>query len=159
LSKSSYRRHKETSEKSEMSEAAIVLPTGVAPYNRCHIHPMVVFNILDHHIRRPEADRVIGALLGTISEETGVVEIRNCFPVPHSEGEQVRSKCDFHSLDINLSFSTSIFGNQHFGNPQASKTNLGLLSSVSICPRAPNAPLDPIDIDYQRHFVHFIFPN
>ena len=72
-----------------MSEAAIVLPTGVAPYNRCHIHPMVVFNILDHHIRRPEADRVIGALLGTISEETGIVEIRNCFPVPHSEGEQV----------------------------------------------------------------------
>lgn len=51
---------------------------------------MVVFNILDHYIRRPEADRVMGALLGNISEEDGVVEIRNCFPVPHSEGEQVR---------------------------------------------------------------------
>ena len=51
---------------------------------------MVVFSVLDHHIRRPDADRVIGVLLGNISDETGIVEIRNCFPVPHGEGEQVR---------------------------------------------------------------------
>lgn len=73
-----------------MSESSIVLPTGAAPYSRCHIHPMVIFNVLDHHIRRPDADRVIGVLLGNISDETGIVEVRNCFPVPHSEGESVR---------------------------------------------------------------------
>lgn len=73
-----------------MSESAIILPTGVTPYTRCHIHPMVIFNVLDHHIRRPEADRVIGVLLGSITED-GIAEIRNCFPVPHSEGESVRT--------------------------------------------------------------------
>lgn len=76
-------------EEKKMSDASLILPTGLAPYNRCHIHPMVVFSILDHHIRRADGDRVMGALLGTISEQTGIVEIRNCFPVPHSEGEQV----------------------------------------------------------------------
>jgi len=80
-----------------MSESSIVLPTGAAPYSRCHIHPMVIFNVLDHHIRRPDADRVIGVLLGNISDETGIVEIRNCFPVPHNEGETVRSLSITHN--------------------------------------------------------------
>jgi hypothetical protein len=52
------------------------------------VHPVVIFNILDHFIRRTEGqDRVIGTLLGVNVE--GVIEIRNCFPVPHTEGEQV----------------------------------------------------------------------
>jgi translation initiation factor 3 subunit F len=52
------------------------------------VHPVVIFNILDHFIRRTEGqDRVIGTLLGVNVE--GTIEIRNCFPVPHTEGEQV----------------------------------------------------------------------
>jgi translation initiation factor 3 subunit F len=59
---------------------------------RQQVHPLVLFNILDHYIRRNEGqDRVIGTLLGT---KTGsqTVTITNSFPVPHSEGEQVSSR-------------------------------------------------------------------
>lgn len=91
-----------------MSESAIILPTGVTPFARCHIHPMVIFNVLDHHIRRPEADRVIGVLLGNITED-GIVEIRNCFPVPHSEGESVRTllSCSNQSLLSGIRYSVA----------------------------------------------------
>ncbi len=52
------------------------------------VHPVVIFNILDHYIRKEDRqDRVIGTLLGVNVE--GAIEIRNCFPVPHSEAEQV----------------------------------------------------------------------
>lgn len=61
------------------------IPTGLAPYERCIIYPVVVFNILDHYIRRSESsDRVIGTLLGVINDDD-VVEIRNCFPVTHKD--------------------------------------------------------------------------
>lgn len=85
-----------------MSSAALSLPTGSAPYSRCLIHPVVVFNILDHYIRRTDSDRVIGALLGNINEDTGIVEIRNCFPIPHSEGEQTSMNIDYHRKMIEL---------------------------------------------------------
>lgn len=59
------------------------------------VHPVVIFNILDHFIRRTEGqDRVIGTLLGVNVE--GTIEIRNCFPVPHTEGEQVAVDMQFH---------------------------------------------------------------
>jgi len=50
----------------------------------CKVNPAVIFTILDHFSRRNEGQaRVIGTLLG--EENDGVVEIRNCFPVPHQE--------------------------------------------------------------------------
>jgi len=59
------------------------------------VHPVVIFNILDHYIRRNEQqDRVIGTLMGVNVE--GTIEIRNCFPVPHSEGDQVAVELGFH---------------------------------------------------------------
>eukprot|EP00658_Telonema_sp_P-2_P004036 TRINITY_DN11511_c0_g2_i13.p1 TRINITY_DN11511_c0_g2~~TRINITY_DN11511_c0_g2_i13.p1 ORF type:complete len:315 (+),score=99.59 TRINITY_DN11511_c0_g2_i13:88-1032(+) len=62
----------------------------------CKVHPSVIFTILDHHSRRKEGqDRVIGTLLGTKTD--GVVEIQNCFPVPHTEHEdQVAVDMEFH---------------------------------------------------------------
>lgn len=63
---------------------------------------MVIFNVLDHHIRRPDADRVIGVLLGNISDETGIVEVRNCFPVPHGEGEQISMNIDHYKTMVGL---------------------------------------------------------
>lgn len=52
------------------------------------IHPVVLFSILDHYIRRNEDQpRVIGALLG-VRTATGV-EVKNCFPVPHTEKDDV----------------------------------------------------------------------
>lgn len=79
------------------------LPTGSDPYERVTVHPVVVFNILDHFIRRPETSgRVIGTLLGSINEEEGTVEIRNCFPVPHTETDQIAVNLDFHRTLTNL---------------------------------------------------------
>ncbi|KAJ3074081.1 hypothetical protein HK102_005876 [Quaeritorhiza haematococci] len=50
------------------------------------VDPVVFFSIMDHYLRRPEAQyRVIGALLGVRSEDGSEVEIRNCFPLAYSE--------------------------------------------------------------------------
>ena len=51
----------------------------------------MLFTITDAFIRRNDGqDRVIGTLLGTISD--GVVEVKNCYAVPHSESnDQVGS--------------------------------------------------------------------
>ncbi len=56
------------------------------------VHPVVIFSILDHFVRRNDESqqRVIGSLLGTNID--GVVEITNCFPVPHTEDESVKNQ-------------------------------------------------------------------
>ncbi|KAJ0984091.1 hypothetical protein J5N97_002447 [Dioscorea zingiberensis] len=61
------------------------------------IHPVVLFNICDCYVRRPDqAERVIGTLLGSVSPD-GTVEIRNSYAVPHSEpGDQVALDVDYH---------------------------------------------------------------
>lgn len=49
------------------------------------VHPLVIFNICDCYVRRPDqAERVIGTLLGSISPD-GTVDIRNSYAVPHNE--------------------------------------------------------------------------
>lgn len=63
--------------------AVLTLPVG-ATENTVRVHPVVVFTISDAYIRRNEnQERVIGTLLGTIGD--GVVDITNCYAVPHSE--------------------------------------------------------------------------
>ncbi|CAD5117833.1 DgyrCDS6579 [Dimorphilus gyrociliatus] len=48
------------------------------------VHPLVLFNIVDSYERRSEdPKRVIGTLLGIVDKN--VVEITNCFTVPHNE--------------------------------------------------------------------------
>eukprot|EP01062_Namystynia_karyoxenos_P082824 TRINITY_DN9401_c0_g1_i1.p1 TRINITY_DN9401_c0_g1~~TRINITY_DN9401_c0_g1_i1.p1 ORF type:complete len:373 (+),score=147.77 TRINITY_DN9401_c0_g1_i1:84-1121(+) len=47
------------------------------------VDPLVMFCILDHFTRRDQGERVIGTLLG--SSVDGVLEVRSCFPVPHTE--------------------------------------------------------------------------
>lgn len=48
------------------------------------VHPIVLFSVLDHFLRRPEGQkRVIGTLLGTVAANT--VEVTNSFAVPHLE--------------------------------------------------------------------------
>lgn len=94
----------------------LFLETGTAL--EVKVQPVVLFSILDHFMRRDEGQtRVIGAfaclcglsacarglhqvgprvrllvpgtLLGSV--HNGVVEVRNCFPVPHVEkGGEVR---------------------------------------------------------------------
>uniref|UniRef100_A0A8W8KTX4 Eukaryotic translation initiation factor 3 subunit F n=1 Tax=Magallana gigas TaxID=29159 RepID=A0A8W8KTX4_MAGGI len=52
----------------------------------CRVHPVVLFSIIDSFERRNEdARRVIGTLLGSFDK--GVVDVTNCFCVPHNESE------------------------------------------------------------------------
>lgn len=65
------------------------------------VHPLVLLSILDHHTRRQEGSgRVIGTLLGKRlvgSNGKQVVEITNCFAVPHAErGDEVAIGKDFN---------------------------------------------------------------
>lgn len=61
------------------------------------IHPVALFSILDHYLRRTDAqERVIGTLLGTRSD-SGEVDIRSSFAVLHSETEeQVAVDMEYH---------------------------------------------------------------
>ncbi|XP_073009128.1 eukaryotic translation initiation factor 3 subunit F [Typha latifolia] len=61
------------------------------------IHPVVLFNICDCYVRRPDqAERVVGTLLGSVSPD-GTVEIKNSYVVPHNESaEQVALDIDYH---------------------------------------------------------------
>ncbi|KAL9992810.1 putative eukaryotic translation initiation factor 3 subunit F, MPN domain-containing protein [Helianthus debilis subsp. tardiflorus] len=49
------------------------------------VHPLVIFNICDCFVRRPDqAERVIGTLLGSVLSD-GTVDVRNSYVVPHNE--------------------------------------------------------------------------
>ncbi|XP_045478928.1 eukaryotic translation initiation factor 3 subunit F-1 [Harmonia axyridis] len=63
------------------------------------VHPVVLFQIVDAFERRnADSQRVIGTLLGTL--EKGVVEVTNCFCVPHKEyDDQVEAELSY-AMDI-----------------------------------------------------------
>lgn len=51
-----------------------------------HLHPLVVFSILDNYKRRSEGlNRVVGTLMG--ERRGNRTLIRDCFPVPFKEDE------------------------------------------------------------------------
>jgi len=79
--------------------------SGYQAIPSCKVHPVVLFSILDHYSRRNEGqDRVIGTLLGVIGSD-GVVEIRNCFPVPYGE---VNKTSEVVSL-VDMEFHKTMF--------------------------------------------------
>ena len=61
------------------------------------VHPVALFTILDHYLRRTDAqERVIGTLLGTRAD-TGEIEVKSAFAVLHSEtAEQVAVDMEYH---------------------------------------------------------------
>nr|CAI5841228.1 unnamed protein product [Callosobruchus analis] len=63
------------------------------------IHPVVLFQIVDAYERRnADSHRVIGTLLG--NSEKGVVEVTNCFCVPHKEyDDQVEAELSY-AMDV-----------------------------------------------------------
>ncbi|KAJ4892011.1 Eukaryotic translation initiation factor 3 subunit F [Raphanus sativus] len=67
------------------------------PILTARIHPLVIFNVCDCFVRRPDsAERVIGTLLGSILPD-GTVDIRNSYAVPHNESsDQVAVDIDYH---------------------------------------------------------------
>ena len=72
------------------------------------VHPVALFSILDHYLRRTDAqDRVIGTLLGTRSD-TGEVEVRSSFAVLHSEtADQVAVDMEYHRTMFDLHHKVS----------------------------------------------------
>jgi translation initiation factor 3 subunit F len=66
------------------------------------VQPVVIFSILDHFIRRNDESqtRVIGTLLGTNID--GVIEVKSCFPVIHSETDSVWLDEDYHHNMLTL---------------------------------------------------------
>ncbi|KAI9096433.1 maintenance of mitochondrial structure and function-domain-containing protein [Phlyctochytrium arcticum] len=80
------------------------------------VGPVVLFSVLDHYLRRLEQQpRVIGALLGVRSEDGSEVEIRNCFPLKHTESnDQVVVDTDYlnqmYSLHQRVNSKETIVG-------------------------------------------------
>ena len=76
---------------------------------RVQVHPMVLFCVLDHFLRRPEHQkRVIGSLLGTVN--AGVVEITNCFAVPHMDKDD--------EVAVGKDFNKQMYALQQRVNPR-----------------------------------------
>jgi len=51
----------------------------------CQLHPLVMFEVLDHYTRRNAEDgRVVGALLGSMNSDGSLV-LKNSFPLPHDD--------------------------------------------------------------------------
>ncbi|KAL9269922.1 Eukaryotic translation initiation factor 3 subunit F-like protein [Drosera capensis] len=76
--------------------AAALVPYGSAA-TTVRVHPLVIFNICDCYVRRPDqADRVIGTLLGSVLAD-GTVDVRNSYAVPHNEfSDQVALDIEYH---------------------------------------------------------------
>ncbi|VVC98245.1 eukaryotic translation initiation factor 3 subunit F [Leptidea sinapis] len=78
------------------------------------VHPVVLFQIVDAYERRnADSHRVIGTLLGTADK--GVVEVTNCFCVPHKEhADQVEAELnyamDVYELNRRVNSSENIVG-------------------------------------------------
>ncbi|KAI8321627.1 Mov34-domain-containing protein [Martensiomyces pterosporus] len=78
--------------------------TATTTTQQCYIHPVVLFSILDHFLRRNDnQERVIGTLLGVRSDDGRVVEVRSCFAVPHFEtDDQVEVDMEHHRTMFSL---------------------------------------------------------
>jgi len=83
-------------------DQSLHLSTSQSQQVQVKVHPVVIFSILDHFVRRNDESqtRVIGSLLGTNID--GVIEITNCFPVPHTEEESVWVDEEFVKIMIEL---------------------------------------------------------
>ncbi|KAL2264846.1 hypothetical protein VTJ83DRAFT_7356 [Remersonia thermophila] len=77
-----------------------------------NIQPQAVFSIIDHATRRDTRDtqstRVIGALVGTRSEDGSEVEVRSTFAIPHTENEdQVEVDVEYQKNMLALTLKAS----------------------------------------------------
>jgi len=88
----------------EESSSALGVPLFTSTssvHKSCRVPVSVIFAILDHHSRRQDhQDRVIGTLVGY--DKDGHIEIRNSFPVSHTEDDQVGIDLPFHKTMLNL---------------------------------------------------------
>lgn len=84
------------------------------------VHPVVLFQVVDAFERRnADSHRVIGTLLGSVDK--GVVEVTNCFCVPHKEhDDQVEAELsyalDMYDLNRKVNANESVVGWWATGN-------------------------------------------
>uniref|UniRef100_A0A7S3D2Q0 Eukaryotic translation initiation factor 3 subunit F n=1 Tax=Palpitomonas bilix TaxID=652834 RepID=A0A7S3D2Q0_9EUKA len=76
---------------------------GTTGTSKCNVHPVVLFNIVDHFSRRNEgAEMVIGTLLG-VRHADGSVEVKNSFPVPFEDQmDSVAVDTNYHKVLFDL---------------------------------------------------------
>ncbi|KXX79299.1 Eukaryotic translation initiation factor 3 subunit F [Madurella mycetomatis] len=84
---------------------------GNAPLT-VNVQPQAVFSVIDHAVRRDIRDtqstRVIGALVGTRSEDGSEVEVRSTFAIPHTENEdQVEVDVEYQKNMLALTLKAS----------------------------------------------------
>jgi translation initiation factor 3 subunit F len=73
------------------------------------IHPVVLFTILDHYLRRAEGQaRVIGTLLGTRHDNE--VEVKSSFAVLHSETDE--------QVAVDMEYLKTMYDLHHKVNPK-----------------------------------------
>ncbi|KAG9138792.1 hypothetical protein Leryth_007438 [Lithospermum erythrorhizon] len=79
------------------SHTLLQFSTSPSTTQTAKVHPLVIFNICDCYVRRPDqAERVIGTLLGSVLAD-GTIDIRNSYAVPHNESsDQVALDVDYH---------------------------------------------------------------
>ncbi|KAA1473460.1 Mov34-domain-containing protein [Dentipellis sp. KUC8613] len=84
-------------------------PAAARAPSNVTVHPVALFSILDHYLRRTDTqDRVIGTLLGTRTENGDLVDVRSAFAVLHSEtSEQVAVDMEYHRAMYELCQRTS----------------------------------------------------
>ncbi|KAI9145681.1 eukaryotic translation initiation factor 3, subunit F [Paraphysoderma sedebokerense] len=81
----------------------ITLVQSQAPAPSTIVSPVVLFSILDHYIRRDGSqEKVVGALLGVRSDDGSMIEIRNSFPIPYSDNNDIFLDIDFTRLMYQL---------------------------------------------------------
>ena len=74
------------------------------------MHPVALFSILDHYLRRTETqERVIGTLLGKRSDN-GEIEVRSSFAVLHSETEE--------QVAVDMDYLKTMYDLHHKVNPK-----------------------------------------
>ncbi|OAA52260.1 eukaryotic translation initiation factor 3 subunit F [Beauveria brongniartii RCEF 3172] len=95
-----------------LAHANVGIQTNIAPLS-VNIQPEAILSILDHAVRRDVRDgaqptRVIGALVGTRSEDGTEVEVRSCFAIPHTEEEdQVEVDVEYQKSMLALTLKAS----------------------------------------------------
>lgn len=126
--------HHEPRDQRSSNTGNTITHTTTTSTTRVLVHPLAILHILDHHSRRQEGSggRVIGTLLGTVVRGGGVggdgghhatsnsttassssasdvvVEITNCFAVPHAErGDEVAIGKDFNKKMLALHMRSS----------------------------------------------------
>ncbi|SZF03219.1 unnamed protein product [Blumeria hordei] len=96
-----------------LAPAVIGVQPTTSPLNVI-LQPQAIFSILDHAMRRDIRDtqstRVIGALLGTRSEDTLEMEVRNSFAIPHTENED--------QVEVDIEYQKNMLALQLKANPR-----------------------------------------